>query len=239
MKTQNDKVLQDIVEMFKANNINYWLCHGTLLGIIRENRLLPWDHDIDFAVWGEEHTKEEILKLFSSNRNFKETIVSDEMSSLHLLTADKRVDINFYTKDNEKAFIRWIAPGNVLFRLRYFAVTFINSDFGIKHTAESSTKIMQLVKQLISILLIVVKYILPKNIKLKMLKNLNKKLHYAGYSYPLNLMKFKEIYFLGISVSVPIQSEKTLEVTYGADWKTPKKDYIWYKEGKNLLKSEE
>ena len=30
------------VKILNDNNINYWVCHGTLLGIIRDNKLLPW-----------------------------------------------------------------------------------------------------------------------------------------------------------------------------------------------------
>ena len=41
------KVLADILN---SNNIPYWICHGTLLGIIRDSQLIPWDHDIDIFV---------------------------------------------------------------------------------------------------------------------------------------------------------------------------------------------
>ena len=32
-------------------SIPYWLEGGTLLGIIRENRLLPWDNDMDISMY--------------------------------------------------------------------------------------------------------------------------------------------------------------------------------------------
>ena len=45
-----EKMLRDIVMICDECNLNYWLEGGTLLGIFREGRLLPWDNDIDISV---------------------------------------------------------------------------------------------------------------------------------------------------------------------------------------------
>ena len=39
------------INLLNKYKIKYWLCHGTLLGIIRDNSLIEWDNDIDIAVW--------------------------------------------------------------------------------------------------------------------------------------------------------------------------------------------
>lgn len=44
------KMLKDVTNFLDINGIEYWLEGGTLLGVIRENRLLPWDNDIDISV---------------------------------------------------------------------------------------------------------------------------------------------------------------------------------------------
>lgn len=43
-------MLRDTVAILEKNNIPYWLDAGTLLGIIRDNELIPWDYDIDISV---------------------------------------------------------------------------------------------------------------------------------------------------------------------------------------------
>lgn len=43
-------MLEDIHTILNKHNIEFWLESGTLLGIVRENRLLPWDNDIDIAI---------------------------------------------------------------------------------------------------------------------------------------------------------------------------------------------
>ena len=45
-----ERMLQNVATIFKNCNIDYWIEGGTLLGIRRENRLLPWDNDIDVSI---------------------------------------------------------------------------------------------------------------------------------------------------------------------------------------------
>jgi len=51
------KMLRDITTIFNESNIKYSLTAGTLLGIVRENRLLPWDRDMDLRVFYEDCDK--------------------------------------------------------------------------------------------------------------------------------------------------------------------------------------
>jgi len=44
------KMLKDITNLFDELEIPYVLEFGTLLGIVREGRLLPWDTDLDISI---------------------------------------------------------------------------------------------------------------------------------------------------------------------------------------------
>lgn len=44
------KMLRDVSSFLEEHDIPYMLDYGTLLGIIRENRLLPWDTDMDLSM---------------------------------------------------------------------------------------------------------------------------------------------------------------------------------------------
>lgn len=46
------RMLRDVADILDAAKIKYILEAGTLLGIIRENRLLPWDNDVDITITG-------------------------------------------------------------------------------------------------------------------------------------------------------------------------------------------
>ncbi|MBN2103492.1 LicD family protein [bacterium] len=44
------KMMKKITRVFEDAGIPYILEAGTLLGVVRENRLLPWDNDVDITV---------------------------------------------------------------------------------------------------------------------------------------------------------------------------------------------
>lgn len=58
---QAEKLLADAISVFESCNVNYWLEGGTLLGLRRENRLLPWDDDLDISIHNDEIVKIKIL----------------------------------------------------------------------------------------------------------------------------------------------------------------------------------
>jgi len=51
------KMLEDVTSIFEKANIKYSLTAGTLLGIVRENRLLPWDRDMDLRIFYQDSEK--------------------------------------------------------------------------------------------------------------------------------------------------------------------------------------
>jgi phosphorylcholine metabolism protein LicD len=61
-----EKLLKRVTKIVEQQQILYWLEGGTLLGIRRENRLLPWDNDLDISVH-----QTEIPKLNSLIQNLK------------------------------------------------------------------------------------------------------------------------------------------------------------------------
>lgn len=58
LKDKAERMLAKVGKIFRENNIKYTLEGGTLLGIVRENRLLPWDNDMDLTT-----TQDELKKL--------------------------------------------------------------------------------------------------------------------------------------------------------------------------------
>jgi len=53
-----EKMLRDVTGIFDFARLDYWLEGGTLLGIMREQRLLPWDNDMDISIF--DHSKRKL-----------------------------------------------------------------------------------------------------------------------------------------------------------------------------------
>lgn len=61
-------LLHDVTLLLEKFKVNYALEGGTLLGIYRENRLLPWDSDVDISILSEELLKmNEVYKELHKN----------------------------------------------------------------------------------------------------------------------------------------------------------------------------
>jgi hypothetical protein len=230
----DDKVFKEVCELLSKNNINYWICHGTLLGIIREGRLLPWDHDIDFAVWQFEVSQEKIVDIFTSNGYVQELVFGD-MDCLHFFGESKKIDISFYRVENNIASIRWVAPSKSILLNAYFyciKVIWIESIQSINLSKNIFKKIIQI---LLNVPIMIVKCFLRKSTREKLYLHSTKFMRYTGYSYPLYMMNFIKINYSDSIIQIPKDSEKCMEMTYGKDWKIPKKKYVWHDEASNLF----
>jgi hypothetical protein len=60
-RTQMSIMLTKTTKILQRNNIEYWLDKGTLLGVFRDNGLIPWEYDVDLGVMN--RTCNEISKL--------------------------------------------------------------------------------------------------------------------------------------------------------------------------------
>jgi len=77
------------------------VCHGALLGLARNGDLIPWDYDIDMAVWEGEYTEGSIINIFKL-MGFKWNQEHPDGSLKFERNGARSVDVNFY-KDSENS----------------------------------------------------------------------------------------------------------------------------------------
>ena len=227
------KTLKDASKLLRDNGINFWVCHGTLLGIIRENRLLPWDRDIDLAVWSHETSKEQVANIFESEGYQQELFFAD-VDSLHFYREGKNLDINFFKRSESIASWQGAVVMDGFLNKLIIHMAHIICIKNFRKIKLPVSHIKAFFYLFFSGFFLLGRIILPNILKRKIHQNAVRRITYIGYSYPVEFMVFKEIQYKEIILQVPINSEKYLELTYGSDWKTPKKDYIWYEDASNL-----
>lgn len=52
-----EKMLHEVTQVFDLVGAPYWLEGGTQIGIVREQRLLPWDNDMDISIYDSHKSK--------------------------------------------------------------------------------------------------------------------------------------------------------------------------------------
>ena len=97
------KAILRVIKILEKNDIPYWMDEGTLLGIVRDGDLLPWDHDADLGIPGEYAEKiwkirYKFIPYFFVKRNMTSSIwLPSRFRSLKLKTPFERLlRINFH-----------------------------------------------------------------------------------------------------------------------------------------------
>lgn len=108
MKIQ-DKVFLETIETLERSIQEYWICNGTLLGIIRDRQLIPWDLEIDIGVLKENFSKENAKKAFLRN-GFELHDYGKKSDHITFIKDKIRVDINIYVLRDDKYETLWRIP---------------------------------------------------------------------------------------------------------------------------------
>ena len=98
MSDNKEKVFLITTRILKKNGINYWICNGTLLGIIRDSKLIPWDQDIDLAIFGTSE-RDQIVTILNA-AGFKLIDEGNSSDYVAFIYQDVKVDINFFIQRN-------------------------------------------------------------------------------------------------------------------------------------------
>ena len=205
------------INIFNKFKINYWVCQGTLLGIIRDQSLIPWDPDIDFAILKKNFDEKLIKKIMKKNGFIKK---KKFFKNDNLFTFKKKggrdVDVNIYDLDKKNEFVQtiWFVPKNLIMRL-IEVLSFSKSYKGrfrlIINLCSFSESYFKLIKKSL----------------------VNKKIFYkkAGYAHPYKFIsKLKKKNFFGQNIIVPFFYLDYLNYMYGKNWRKPKKIFNWYKD---------
>ena len=217
---QNFKIL---INTLSVNRINYWVCHGTLLGIIRDKKLIPWDHDIDIGVL-ENKISRRIIPIILKKKGFKEikkTFLDDDGMLKFVKSGGREIDINFYKVNKEKktAYVKWYIPRNFIMRIidvLSFSKTYKGRAHKLINFFSFSEKFFLILKKIF--------------VKIGFFYS------HAGYSHKLEYTKKLRKYdFAGLKVVVPNDFKNYLLDLYGVEWKIPKRKYNWIKNSPSTI----
>jgi len=228
------ETLGKIKKIFDKHNIEYWLDEGTLLGAVREKKIIKWDHDIDLGAWVT--TIPKIIPLFDEIR--KEGIevgFHEGKKHIKFLSKGYEIDINPYHLKNKKATRTWYKHNKIGQILDYliWTLNLKNAKMRISDAPYSITKIIAIIGKK-----------LPKSINNKVTKIMFKIYEKVGCTFVPTaapsyfFTELSSLKFYNMSFKVPKKTEEYLEYKYGKDWKTPKRDYIYTTDDKSIVNNQ-
>ncbi len=204
------------INILNSNRIDYWVCNGTALGLIRDKNLIPWDPDIDIGVWKNETNISELEQIFKREGFLKKKKFFHKDNLLSFTRNGGRdVDFNIHElcDDKNMCISKYYVHRNVLMRLIYV--------LSLAGNYKGNYKVI--INRFFFL-----KYLFVKLKELLISKNVFYKM--GGYTVPTKLFKsFKIIHINDLKIKVPFYSKKYLLYLYGKNWKIPVKNYNWEK----------
>ncbi|MFO7951370.1 MAG: LicD family protein [Bacillota bacterium] len=219
--------------------IPYWLDQGTLLGLVREGRLLAGDHDIDLGVFFADYRlkRKELAKRLKADGVFVETAKPHQFSVSDLYGRYKMVNVAFYRIENRRAVKKVYHPrGGKLFHAleglvlvcAHGAAGSLEAKLLRRETLEAKNFRTFFKKSLFFCLKVV-----PKSL-FSLLGRLAGRARY--FLRPYKLMGVPKEHFLQLEyvslgqkkVPVPGEKENYLALKYGDDWRLPKDEWDFF-----------
>ncbi len=224
-------LLPEVIKAFDYQSVPFWLDQGTLLGLVRDGRLIEDDHDLDLGVWEDDYknNRAQILAKLKREGIWVEAYKPHQLSITSLGEDVPMINIAFYKRISGLAVKKMYYPGPS--RLENLAVK--AALFGA-HAASG-----RLDKKLpgggIYRALLLLAKVIPAP-AWRALSHLSGRSQY--YFKPYVTMAVPEHFFLklgdisidGVNLPVPANPEAYLALKYGPDWHKPRKEWVFWED---------
>ncbi len=227
--------LKQVKKVLEKEDMEFWLDTGTLLGAVREGKIIPWDEDIDLGMWEEDlnevkrilhHLPDEIQGWYDGQEVIM--IYRDCVISITLYGSDERDGLAKRYYNVERNYLAGLSKSiSKLMR---------NEEHATKVSKNIPVRITKVIAKILSILPSTLQNIL--RIGAEEIHDTFSSRVTVGvpvkYFEDLSKMEFYDMIFY-----VPSPVEDYLQFRYGEEWKTPKKDYVYYEDDKSIVGDEE
>jgi hypothetical protein len=219
-----DKNFEDVINVLNSSGLFYWVSHGSLLGLIRDGKLIDWDPDIDISMWDSPLIKEQVFLIMTKNG----FLCSDYCGSYDCISFSRSeegrdIDFNFYKKievcGESMCYSEWPVARN-----KFMSIILLIADY----------------QRFSSKLKIEGKPIKCLSFFFKIIQNIFQEFGFIyksmGYTIPMNfLTKFTVWNYNSLKFTIPHNYSEILECLYGKSWTTPQKDFEWTKDSKATI----
>tara|TARA_B100000427_G_C15493208_1_gene588604 strand:- start:249 stop:1001 length:753 start_codon:yes stop_codon:yes gene_type:complete len=202
-------------EFFDQNGVDFWLEAGTALGVYRDNEIMPWDHDMDVAIWFQNRPSIGSFKKYFEPLGLKVIAQKgfpfiDNIIQLRVDAEESRfmdVDIYLYREHGDYAYMRWInSPVGFLSSSKQKILYYLNALYvsnGFKWSFSRKILSERLCK-----------FLFENYLKIHI--NTSECIYHR---FPKTFFKeLKEINFDGLDVKIADDTERYLAYRYGDGW---------------------
>lgn len=225
--------LKDVKKVLDKAGVRFWLDWGTLLGAVRDAKLIEWEHDVDLGTTDDYWEKiaaaapefekmgfEVFLEEIKITKNLFDRQIRFQRSGHH-------IDLVPYQMKGGRALWTWAESadrGSQIMKILYHSLMSQKLYMGSKWRHG-----IGIFRRGASVLPLGLKKRLSGVVWRAWRKG---DIKFVQISIPKrHFEKLGVISFYGVAFKIPADAEKYLESHYGRDWRTPKKEWKWEEDG--------
>jgi len=242
--------LKDLKEILDKYNVEFWLETGTLLGAVRDKKLIPWDWDIDLSF-----KEEDFKKILSAAPEFKKKgfIMREVLQPLPDEEFLNRkyafyrygfpTELDMYYKKGENFMLLAGSfdqkdPGKGMTRIFNYGSWLLWNTL-TSGQLDSDSRGRRTIERLVRYCL----FLFPPKLKNHLIKSMKPvliKRNYADFSgmrvIPEHYFeKLDRIQFYGMTFNIPSDVENYLSCLYGDNWRIPDRKWDGRNTGVKIL----
>ena len=232
------QTIHDVTEIAQRHGVQSWLCYGALLGMIRENRLLPWNNDAELGCWYTSDINSKMKRIAADlNKRGYNVYYASTMGAISVRQTSAVVNLNCFWREGDYA----VRPHEEPTIQGYsFIFSRIFYEFGVAMGLYYDGFITTLLlskstKDLLRTVYVGIFRLLPCSVRKKLFLfffNLSQKLGgiFQKTGIPLHFFEtLSTIEFYGNNILIPKNSKELLKFIYGEEWHIPKDAWSFYK----------
>jgi phosphorylcholine metabolism protein LicD len=225
------ETLRQVKEVLDNYDVEYWLDYGTLLGAVRNGKIIPWDNDIDLSMWKKNKEK---LPFVLNDLNLKGFKIYCGEFIIAFRKNNSLICLDLYDLTDGKAIRESQIVKNFVGEIIGY-LNWVISAWDHKSVCEGAS----IVTKFLHKILFMIRNTSLKGFIFGTLRKLHRKVTYTVvFEVPSHYFKnLSTIKYYGLEFKVPSTTEEYLTYRYGPDWKIPKKDYIYYEEDGAIRRS--
>ena len=224
-------VLRQVKEVLDKHSVEFWLDGGTLLGAVRNEKIIPWEHDTDVNAWDTDFP-DNIKRLVAkelSEKGFETQIFETPTPGITIYDREEDVwsDINFCHLIEDKA----IMPRAKTRKLIGTFLLYVSTALLNPHSYEVDFGAKPRIDNLIRGILAKISRILPPPLRKRLAQIVAvvyEKIGLKDFTGVIPAHYFKNlttITFYGMEFRVPAETEEYLAWKYGESWRIPRRDW--------------
>ncbi len=236
---RDHRLFGEVAEALAALEVPFWLDQGTLLGVIREGKLLESDHDIDLGMWEEDYRQiaPALEKKLKGPGRWLETYKPHQLSIRVLDGEADIINIAFYRRREGMAVKKIYYPGGgraagMLVKTAVFCARAADGSLGKKLPAGVFYRFLAGAAR-----------VLPASLwQFFSFRAGRMQYHFKPFvimAVPEHFfMRLEQISVENMNLKVPADPEAYLALKYGTDWRRPRDEWVFWKDDGAITRPE-